>query len=451
MKFHRYKDKCDYNYMIGLMLLNSFELDNIKDYIIIFILSILFLVCINSYKSKMFNHQTKNINGPVNVARLEGKINNIKKIIYVFMDYHLDVTQQSECDNIYSHDIQLYLAENFYQMSNSDKIYDFFFETRPTYLVNINDEKYRSKRSKKYKYITEVDKLFQKIFKFNREKNLTKISDILPNIRLHYVDIRDYFFLINFEEMETINNILNEMWTNHSLHHPNLKLISYTILNMKKKCEFLIEILTSKKPVNKNTKIIKYDSEKISSNENSTNENLIYLIDKIFDRYHNNNTKIIMSKQKDILIDYLQQLITLFDDTTKIITDGIGGNDDISYINNTRIALTKLLNNWLIFESKEIKFFTRFMDVYFLRRFLDKDYITNAITYTGEYHSFVYIEILMRDFNFKLTHISYPKDINIDELNQQIKNKNADELSEFLKPKEIIQCSDVSHFPKLFS
>ena len=31
------------------------------------------------------------INGPINVIRLEGKINNIKKVLYIFMDVHVNI------------------------------------------------------------------------------------------------------------------------------------------------------------------------------------------------------------------------------------------------------------------------------------------------------------------------------------------------------------------------
>ena len=39
--------------------------------------------------------------------------------------------------------------------------------------------------------------------------------------------------------------------------------------------------------------------------------------------------------------------------------------------------------------------FTNITDLFFLRRFLDKDYITKAITYTGAVHSINYINFLV--------------------------------------------------------
>lgn len=91
------------------------------------------------------------------------------------------------------------------------------------------------------------------------------------------------------------------------------------------------------------------------------------------------------------------------------------------------------------------------MDIYFLRRFLDKDYITNAITYTGSAHSNTYINILVKDFGFKITHASYSKIPDIDELNNIVKRTiNSNDLGEYLYPPIQSQCSDVTHFPENF-
>lgn len=49
------------------------------------------------------------INGPINVVRMEGEINNIHKVIYLFMDDHLDINKQTSCrgnDPKHSIDIQ---------------------------------------------------------------------------------------------------------------------------------------------------------------------------------------------------------------------------------------------------------------------------------------------------------------------------------------------------------
>ena len=90
------------------------------------------------------------------------------------------------------------------------------------------------------------------------------------------------------------------------------------------------------------------------------------------------------------------------------------------------------------------------MDVFFLRRFLDKEYITNAASYTGAYHSWTYIDILVKDFEFKITHAAYSKYNDLDELNAFVKKANMKEISGvFLEPIRN-QCSDLEGFPKEF-
>ena len=70
---------------------------------------------------------TRQINGPINVVRMEGTINGIKKTIYVFMDRHDHLQEQLECNNVFAKDINQYFAETFIKLNDSGKMYDFFF------------------------------------------------------------------------------------------------------------------------------------------------------------------------------------------------------------------------------------------------------------------------------------------------------------------------------------
>ncbi len=85
-----------------------------------------------------------------------------------------------------------------------------------------------------------------------------------------------------------------------------------------------------------------------------------------------------------------------------------------------------------------------------MRRFLDKDYITNAITYTGSAHSCTYIEILTQEFDFVITHTSYSTISDLSELNRVVKTKKSTELDEIFYPPILNQCSELSNFPKNF-
>ncbi|AGF84937.1 hypothetical protein QJ854_gp845 [Moumouvirus goulette] len=186
----------------------------------------------------------------------------------------------------------------------------------------------------------------------------------------------------------------------------------------------------------------------------------------MFNSYENKNVKDKMSKQINILVDYLQQIISscenINNNYNKIIllvkkTNGKLVRQEIIGDYNYGLSpekikhiLTNIHDDIYKLYMQLLMYFTRFMDVYFLRRFLDKNYITNTIVYTGAYHSMVYVEILSRDFGFKITHVSYPKNIDVNEINNKIKNLNANELSKIFYPDELLQCSDITHFPNNF-
>src|SRR5687768_7028450 len=111
------------------------------------------------------------VNGPVNVLRLEGTIHDTKKVIYLFMDYHMQVHNQTQCDNIFSEDVHKYFTINFHKLNQSKKMYDFFVEIYPSELA---DDRYRKglvQMNPKDKYIEEVVKFFRKIFRYDPKKN----------------------------------------------------------------------------------------------------------------------------------------------------------------------------------------------------------------------------------------------------------------------------------------
>ena len=68
------------------------------------------------------------INGPINIVRIEGEINGIKKILYLYFDFHMDVTQQTKCEDYLSDDVTKYIKKEL--LETSDKDIDFFMEHR---------------------------------------------------------------------------------------------------------------------------------------------------------------------------------------------------------------------------------------------------------------------------------------------------------------------------------
>ena len=73
-------------------------------------------------------------------------------------------------------------------------------------------------------------------------------------------------------------------------------------------------------------------------------------------------------------------------------------------------------------------------------------------------YSIVYIYILIKIFNFKITNISYIKkdtkiDSNMNSLNDFFKDKDIldPRISELFYPPTLYQCSDLTDFPKNFN
>jgi hypothetical protein len=91
------------------------------------------------------------------------------------------------------------------------------------------------------------------------------------------------------------------------------------------------------------------------------------------------------------------------------------------------------------------------MDLFLLRRFLDKEYITNTITYTGAGHSVNLIRLLVKYFDFNITNCSYIKNDDIPTtLNIINESKRKEELYDLFLSPVLLQCSDLGNFPELF-
>ena len=57
--------------------------------------------------------------------------------------------------------------------------------------------------------------------------------------------------------------------------------------------------------------------------------------------------------------------------------------------------------------NMNIHFYVALTDLYFIRRFLDKNYIKNSILYTGSSHLYNITFILVKYFDFKVTNVYY--------------------------------------------
>ncbi len=429
-------------------------------------------------KNYITDPHTRMVNGPVNVMRLEGNVDGIPKVIYLFMDYHMHVSSQTQCKNIFSEDIQKYFVHNFYKLNKGKQMYDFFVEIYPSELA---EKGYwegipGTGRDHKEKYIEEVVKLFKKIFKYDSRKNKVSINKLFKHVRLHYFDIRDYYKHDLYGRLSEMVNIAHNFMVSDFINLKGLEKIIHLMDIMSNHLKFIVNILekipnkivpsktkNTNKTASSKTKIIKermhasmdvqaleYLANKIKTayKHDYVRRIMLYLIDDVV-----KNFRRAINEIDDVMGEFGQYVNILYESHNKLIKD-----ENTSYLyvygvssTTQRLMMTNIANKIdNILDEKFIEFFARFTDIYFLRRFLDKDYINNAITYTGALHSNTYIYTLVKYFNFKITHASYSKIKNMNKLTEEIKKKSLAEIQELILPEYFDQCSDMKDFPEDF-
>jgi hypothetical protein len=391
----------------------------------------------------LINNSSIKINGPLNVVRLEGKINKIKKVIYVFFDIHIDVNNQTKCDDFEAIDIVTYLAKEFKE--NSDKEIDFFMEGRTSELdLFLKDIHFKDK------YIAEVIKFFAQNFKKNN----------FDNVRFHYIDIRD-FFTDKIDKMYNMNTIMLD-----NLSESNFKSIDPLIINFKTIQQYHSQIIQMIKNNGKT-------NGETNSEKNNMNKGMPKYIKKLSDKYVNKDVKEKMLLFRYIIVDKLEKQNKIIDNIIGVLTkfqkiastgfDEFGRRqriDDInietnqdklpSYFLDVSPFIRELTELYKDLQYNNLQTFSLLMDSYFMRRFCDKDYILNAISYTGSAHSLAYINFLCNQFDFEITHVAKASEP-IDVINKKLKSKfDYQKFAKYFFPKTLSQCVDLSDFPKNF-
>ena len=65
---------------------------------------------------------SKFVSGPINCIRLEGNVGSIKKVLYIFMDVHETVYEQTECEDMSAPDVKKYFADSFSNIRDKNKM-----------------------------------------------------------------------------------------------------------------------------------------------------------------------------------------------------------------------------------------------------------------------------------------------------------------------------------------
>ncbi len=378
-----------------------------------------------------------NINGPVNVIRVEGQINNIKKHLYMFMDYHVDVKSQTQCKESDSIDVMQYIYKSF---ADSDKAqqYDFFLEITKTNVDGPQSEI-------RGRYIDEVMKFFSQQIKANKTP--------LDNVRFHGIDERDYLKSEVNSHLDKIGHTIQLCWNDGAVFVQDYELFFNSLASLRT----IIKTLYDKLYVNKTVKKSKNLLDKF--------------IFKIRDKYRHANTK---KSMKDLVMSNKQQLIEilntisalenllmsskhLFENKNGIKLYNYGMIKTMSYsadYNSIYKLLQELKTKFDYLEILCLFTYAQLVDMFFLRRFIDKDYVKNSVVYTGMSHSIVYIYILVKYFDFKITHVAEINNKSTDALEKLIKQTSYSDLykiEQILFPSSIFQCSKLNGFPINFN
>lgn len=361
---------------------------------------------------------------------------------------------------IYNKDFDQYFVEKINQNINPDKMYDLFFETYPSPLKNKLGE-----ASLKQKYIWQLGILFRKIFKYNPETNKVEDNEYFKNLRLHYIDIRDYFFGENMIYY-LINSVSNDLinWLSEDVNNEKYNSVMIRIDQIKTHTKLLLYAMTTYDLYKQsNTK------NKIINDEPSNVDMLKYFMIKLTKKYKNETVrKFIVDKINDLLNRTINNLKELDDLQSEIIrvyplietstifklrTNFIYNKKQygISFVEKN-IYMQKIFPMCSSYLEHMMNIYVELIDLFCLRRILDKDYVTNSIVYTGAAHSFNYLSYLVKYFGFKVTHYSFSSELDINKLNEKIiQSQNYNDISTLFDKPELIQCSNLTSFPDNFN
>lgn len=399
----------------------------------------------------------KYVSGPNNLVRMEGKINNINKVFYIFFDYHIGCQDQLECENIYAIPIKQYLVKHFQNINETDRQIDFLLEEFPEYVL----EKHQAPRT--LMYIQQLRLLFDKLFNYNVEKNQVLKSKQFPNTRFHYLDIRTYLFEQNLRNM-IISQVTDRylMLLGSNLYPSDLySMIDGLLIGTSQVKTWYDEFYHGNKKIKK-TQVIQPINDLLRYVPEQYIETLTYIINKIKNNYKNDIVKkAIHSEINTTLKQHFDDYFETFEKIKKYLEDSaqkLNYNDyslvGEGYFGSQQRYYTSIdiiykgINLMRKLENLYFNIHVMIFDLYYLRRTLDKDYMKTIISYTGALHSTYHVYFLMKYFNFELTHASYiNKKTNI---NQFMENTFDDKMVNVFNPPIRSQCIDITDFPDNF-
>lgn len=379
------------------------------------------------------------INGPTNVVRMEGFFSGIKKIIYLFMDFHVSLTVETKCQTYPNLDFHQYFSLN---TENITRVIDLMFEG------HLSDTKKPNNMYRK-KYIEEASDYFN--YKFN-ESMTKKRKGEKVDVRFHYIDVRDsidgdindYIYMLQ----DSIKTLRHDSTT---MTYKTVENIRKIVTYIKDKMKILQKLLSDdsiaqEEDIPEIIKKIKHIYKHRIVFENMR-ELFNHIDDLFFAVIYKLDALIKTIDRHMYMIDVIQNYKLHYSKVNNGYFYGIPNEEYIDFVDD-------IVKKVIYIGDVSTILFADIMDVYFLRRFMDKDYITHAVVYTGAAHSINYIQHLLTKYNFKITHASYSFENDMEKLNLHLKQySDTTDRTEYEKcfySPILKQCSDVSHFPKNF-
>ncbi len=429
----------------------------------------------------------KFIDGPICLFRIEGSFEGIKKVLYLFGDVHNDAQWQTKCNTYNALPITNAMYITLSRLSEKlpkNKNIDIFGE----FHNNINIESYVDAPAMNNMYIVNFMTMLRTMK--NEQTTLNKFQ----NMRFHYVDFRNYmtnilyvivdqavhFTQSEYFSIETLNK-LKQLLTNVA-HIMNIHRI---IIMRANDIPFIDSIINSLETKQNELKTDPGDTQyQTISNyiqflfEHSLHADIFNLmvtikfLRKLITKFESVKLKCFLLDTILLLfLDYCDGLQTHISNSLELIdalinmnhvvtsTPFSGATDD-EYIDNTRVMCDGIRGGISVIRNKFVATYALLMDMYFVKRFLDKKYIVDGIIYCGGYHVVRTIYFLVTHFNFNITHGCAGTTLtqtNIktihDELKHNIKNIIHDGTTILFKfivghPR---QCIDMTGFPPDFS
>lgn len=370
--------------------------------------------------------ERKFVNGPENIIKLVGEIDNIKKTIIVLM-YNDFVPKRGEiiCKWQNSINMDSYLVDELSKIENMT--FDIF--TNSTTKIQSRD--------------------VNDVYINNINASLARMAIKTENIRFHTSDFFSAFSKLigkNNNMYETIVSIANEY-----MYLQNEKSLIYEIIE------------TFNQMINELNKMIAIlDGQKMNNDE----KKILY---DIFHKCRNNKIKEHMNELKNKVIDklnaHIKHIVSCKDVITKLSNHSLY-SDNVLKCDVTQkcyyASKSDFIRNYLQILKTEITslYFSIISSmmcinaIFFIRRIMDKKYINNAVFICYIPEAIRFIQACCNTFGFKVDFASYVRS-SIDDLNKKIKEAEHLELLDIFRYENnfefdllqptITQCSEVTH------